>query len=269
MASLSRFVWCDLIPTQRSRREKDGQSEFSTFVNRKKAQSSSGARSRIIIPCGRPSPKNQAVVTGLFNNINNNTHCPVGSCQHGQSTTPLTLTPTPAMTTPKPILYSYFRSSCSWRVRIVLAHKKIDYEYQPIHLLKKEQVSDEYTKVNPMGQVPALIVEDKMLTQSISIMEYLEETYPQNPLLPKEPLLRAKVREICEVIGSGIQPLQNLAVLQKIGDEKMEWGHFYINKGFCALEQLLAGCAGKYSVGDQVTLADCCLVPQVYNANSK
>ncbi|KAK8397951.1 hypothetical protein O3P69_003691 [Scylla paramamosain] len=144
------------------------------------------------------------------------------------------------MTTPKPILYSYFRSSCSWRVRIVLAHKSIDYEYRPIHLLKKEQ---------------------------ISIMEYLEETYPQNPLLPKEPLLRAKVREICEVIGSGIQPLQNLSVLQKIGDEKMEWGHYYINKGFFALEQLLAGCAGKYSVGDQVTLADCCLVPQVYNAN--
>lgn len=168
----------------------------------------------------------------------------------------------------KPVLYSYFRSTCSWRVRIVLAHKKIDYEYQPIHLLKKEQVDEEYIKVNPMGQVPALIVGDKMLTQSISIMEYLEESYPQMPLLPKEPLLRAKVREICEVIGSGIQPLQNLSVLQKIGDEKkMEWGHFYINKGFIALERLLAGCAGKYSVGDQVTLADCCLLPQVYNAN--
>ncbi|XP_050718777.1 maleylacetoacetate isomerase-like isoform X2 [Eriocheir sinensis] len=171
------------------------------------------------------------------------------------------------MATAKPILYSYFRSSCSWRVRIVLAHKNIDYEYRPIHLLNKEQVSDEYTKLNPLGQVPAMIVGDKTLTQSISIMEYLEEAYPQNPLLPKEPLLRAKVREICEVIGSGIQPLQNLSVLQKIGDGKMDWGHFYINKGFTALEQLLAGCAGKYSVGDQLTLADCCLVPQVYNAN--
>ncbi|XP_064106117.1 maleylacetoacetate isomerase-like isoform X1 [Macrobrachium nipponense] len=167
-----------------------------------------------------------------------------------------------------PVLYSYFRSSCSWRVRIVLAHKGVEYETRAVNLLKKEQVSDEFKKSNPMGQVPALFINNQTLTQSISIMEYLEEVYPQQPLLPKDPILRAKVREICEIIGSGIQPLQNLSVLQKIGDEKkMEWAQFHINKGFVALEQVLARSSGKYCVGDQVSLADCCLVPQVYNAN--
>ncbi|XP_027225770.2 probable maleylacetoacetate isomerase 2 isoform X2 [Penaeus vannamei] len=167
----------------------------------------------------------------------------------------------------RPILYSYFRSSCSWRVRIALAHKGVDYEYRAINLLKQEQVSDEYKKLNPLGQVPALIVDENTLTQSISILEYLEEAFPQKPLLPKDLFKRAKVREVCEIIGSGIQPLQNLSVLQKIGETKMEWGHFYIQKGFVALEQVLANSAGKYCVGDEVTIADCCLVPQVYNAN--
>ncbi|XP_063589423.1 probable maleylacetoacetate isomerase 2 isoform X1 [Penaeus indicus] len=171
------------------------------------------------------------------------------------------------MSSSKPILYSYFRSSCSWRVRIALAHKGVDYEYRAINLLKQEQVSDEYKKLNPLGQVPALIVNENTLTQSISILEYLEEAFPQKPLLPKDLLKRAKVREVCEIIGSGIQPLQNLAVLQKIGETKMEWGHFYIQNGFVALEQVLANSAGKYCVGDEVTIADCCLVPQVYNAN--
>ncbi|KAK4307484.1 hypothetical protein Pmani_020750 [Petrolisthes manimaculis] len=172
------------------------------------------------------------------------------------------------MASQKPVLYSYFRSSCSWRVRIVLAHKGIEYDYRPINLLKKEQVGDEFKKLNPMGQVPALVIGDKTLTQSLSIMEYLEEVYPQNPLLPKDPILKAKVREVCEVICSGIQPLQNFSVLQRVGEEKkMEWGHFFINRGFIALEELLSGCSGKYCVGDEVTLADCCLVPQVYNAN--
>ncbi|XP_047481165.1 probable maleylacetoacetate isomerase 2 isoform X1 [Penaeus chinensis] len=171
------------------------------------------------------------------------------------------------MSSSKPILYSYFRSSCSWRVRIALAHKGVDYEYRAINLLKQEQVSDEYKKLNPLGQVPALIVNENTLTQSISILEYLEEAYPQKPLLPKDLFKRAKVREVCEIIGSGIQPLQNLSVLQKIGETKMEWGHFYIQKGFVALEQVLAESAGKYCVGDEVTIADCCLIPQVYNAN--
>jgi len=150
----------------------------------------------------------------------------------------------------------------------VLAHKGIEYDYKPIHLLKQEQISDEYKVLNPMGQVPALIMNGNTLTQSISIMEYLEECFPEKPILPKDPLQRAKVREVCEVIASGIQPIQNLSVLQKVGDEKkMEWGHFWIEKGFVALEQLLSKCAGKYCVGDDISMADCCLVPQVFNAN--
>ncbi|KAK7074268.1 Glutathione S-transferase zeta-1 [Halocaridina rubra] len=172
------------------------------------------------------------------------------------------------MSSSKPILYSYFRSSCTWRVRIVLAHKGIDYENNPVNLLKQEQVGDEFKKVNPMGQIPSLVIGNQTLSQSMSIMEYLEEVYPDKPMLPKDPLSRAKVREICEIIASGIQPLQNLSVLKKIGDEKkMEWAQFHINKGFIALEETLSKSAGKYCVGDEVSLADCCLVPQVYNAN--
>ncbi|KAF0312918.1 Maleylacetoacetate isomerase [Amphibalanus amphitrite] len=170
------------------------------------------------------------------------------------------------------ILYSYFRSSCSWRVRIALAVKRIDYEYHPVNLLKGDQLAEDYDKINPMKQVPSLQVNGKTLTQSISILEYLEETHPEPPLLPKEPIERAKVREICELIGSGIQPVQNLAVLKKVaalaGDEaKKQWGHDAIARGFRALEPLLADCAGSCSVGDSVTLADCCLVPQIFNAN--
>lgn len=98
-------------------------------------------------------------------------------------------------------------------------------------------------------------------------MHYLEETRPQCPIFPKDALKRSKVREISELITSGIQPLQNLAVLIEIGDEKkLEWAQHWINRGFTALEQLLSSSAGKYCVGDEITMADCCLVPQVANA---
>ncbi|KAI6657698.1 hypothetical protein LOD99_442 [Oopsacas minuta] len=118
----------------------------------------------------------------------------------------------------KPILYSYFRSSCSWRVRIALALKGIEYEYNPVHLLKDggEQYSQEYTKVNQMQEVPTLIIDGHTLTQSLSIIAYLEETRPGYMLLPKEPLVRAKVREISYIISSSIQPIQAQIGLQLI-----------------------------------------------------
>ncbi|XP_071164531.1 maleylacetoacetate isomerase-like [Mytilus edulis] len=169
----------------------------------------------------------------------------------------------------KPVLYSYFRSSCSWRVRIALLMKKIDFEYSAVHLVKDggQQRSEEYSTLNPMQQVPTLVINGQPIAQSVAVLEYLEEAYPDPPLLPKDSLQRAKVREITETICSGIQPLQNLVVLQKIGDEKKnEWGQFWINKGFVALEQLLNKTAGKYCLGDEVTMADLCLVPQVGNA---
>ncbi|XP_021353595.1 maleylacetoacetate isomerase-like [Mizuhopecten yessoensis] len=170
----------------------------------------------------------------------------------------------------KPVLYTYFRSSCSWRVRIALAWKGIEYESRFVNLVKDggQQKKDEYAAINPMQQVPALVMNESTMTQSVAMLEYLEEVHPEKPLLPVDPLERVKVREIVSVISGGIQPLQNLSVLKKIGDEgKMEWGKFWIDKGFQALEEILKRTAGKYCVGDTVTIADACLVPQVYNAN--
>jgi len=168
------------------------------------------------------------------------------------------------------VLYSYFRSSCSWRIRVALNLKEIEFETRAVHLLNNggEQHGDEYKISNPMEQVPTLIIDGQTLTQSMAILEYLEETRPQlNPLLPADPVLRARVRQISEVINSGIQPVQNLSILQAVGpDRKMEWGHSAIDKGFKAVEALLVASAGKYCVGDQITYADLCLVPQVYNA---
>lgn len=106
-----------------------------------------------------------------------------------------------------------------------------------------------------------------ILIESLSIMHYLEETRPQRPILPQDVHKRAKVREICEVIASGVQPLQNLIVLIHVGEEKKkEWAQHWITRGFRAIEKLLSTSAGKYCVGDEITMADCCLVPQVFNA---
>ncbi|XP_033731147.1 maleylacetoacetate isomerase-like [Pecten maximus] len=132
-----------------------------------------------------------------------------------------------------PVLYTYFRSSCSWRVRIALAWKGIEYESQYVNLVKDGGQQEDYSTINPMKQVPALVMNGSTMTQSVAMLEYLEEVHPEKPLLPKDPLERVKVREIVSVISGGIQPLQNLSVLQKIGDEgKMEWGKFWIDKGF-------------------------------------
>lgn len=169
----------------------------------------------------------------------------------------------------KAILYSYWRSSCSWRVRIALNLKEIPYDIKPVSLVKSggEQHSNDFREVNPMEQVPALHIDNHTLIESLNIMHYLEETRPHRPLLPADFIKRARTREICEVITSGIQPLQNLIVLMYVGEErKMEWARHWINRGFTAVEKLLSSCAGKYCVGDEITLADCCLVPQIFNA---
>ncbi|XP_028395946.1 LOW QUALITY PROTEIN: maleylacetoacetate isomerase-like [Dendronephthya gigantea] len=171
----------------------------------------------------------------------------------------------------KPILYSYFRSSCSWRVRIALALKGIDYETNPVHLLKDggQQFSDEYSKLNPIHALPTLLIDNLTLTQSISILEYLEETRPEPPLLPpNDPAKRAAVRQIVFAIAMDTQPVQNLSVLKKVGDEKkVEWAHYFIDKRFEGIEEMLKKTSGKYCVGDEITMADLCLVPQVFNAN--
>ncbi|XP_005390247.1 PREDICTED: maleylacetoacetate isomerase isoform X2 [Chinchilla lanigera] len=170
----------------------------------------------------------------------------------------------------KPILYSYFRSSCSWRVRIALALKGINYETVPINLIKDggQQFSEEFQTLNPMKQVPALKIDGITIGQSLAIIEYLEETRPTPRLLPQDPKKRASVRMISDLIAGGIQPLQNLSVLKQVGTEnQLSWAQNVICSGFDALEQILHGTAGKFCVGDEVSMADLCLVPQVANAD--
>ncbi|XP_016981837.2 probable maleylacetoacetate isomerase 1 [Drosophila rhopaloa] len=173
-------------------------------------------------------------------------------------------------TNSKPVLYSYWPSSCSWRVRVALAIKEIEYEIKPTSLLRtvdQHAYTEEYTKVNPMQKVPSLKIDGHTLCDSVAIMHYLEETRPQPALLPQDPVKRAKVREIVELICSGIQPLQNSAVLDHIGkDQSLKWAQHWISRGFQGLEKVLSQSAGKFCVGDELTMADICLVPQVRNA---
>eukprot|EP00005_Dracoamoeba_jomungandri_P001276 CAMPEP_0174253054 /NCGR_PEP_ID=MMETSP0439-20130205/2445_1 /TAXON_ID=0 /ORGANISM="Stereomyxa ramosa, Strain Chinc5" /LENGTH=213 /DNA_ID=CAMNT_0015333861 /DNA_START=19 /DNA_END=660 /DNA_ORIENTATION=- len=170
----------------------------------------------------------------------------------------------------KVVLYSYWRSSCSYRVRIALAMKKIPYEYKAVHLVKDggEQLQQAYADLNPSKELPTLHIDGVDLGQSLAILEYLDETRPDPPILPSSPTLRAQVRNIALVISADIQPVQNLRVLKYVGlDKKIEWGKHWITLGFEALEKILERTSGKYCVGDEVTMADLCLVPQVYNAN--
>lgn len=172
----------------------------------------------------------------------------------------------------KVVLYSSWRSSCSYRVRICLNLKNIKYDLKPVDssCLASGVGVATYTQ-NPMNYVPAIDINGQTLIESMAIMEYLDEVYPEISLMPKDPLKRAQVRAICGIIVAGIQPLQNTSVLNKIGaltckEEEEKWSHHWITKGFKAIEKFLETSAGKYCVGDEITLADCCLVPQVFNA---
>ncbi|XP_046869459.1 probable maleylacetoacetate isomerase 1 isoform X2 [Drosophila willistoni] len=172
----------------------------------------------------------------------------------------------------KPLLYSFWSSSCSWRVRIVLSFKGIPFDLKPISLSKRDTnncYTDEFHQINPMQRVPSLVIDGHTLSDSVAIMHYLEETRPEHPLLPESPYERAKVREIVEIVCSSIQPLQNVGVLDEVGDKgRLKWAQLWIKRGFTALESVLSTTSGKYSVGDKITLADVCLVPQVFNAKS-
>lgn len=169
-------------------------------------------------------------------------------------------------------LYGYWRSSASWRVRLALHLKGLAYETVPVHLLKGggQQLGDEHKARNPMRQVPVLELGDgTCLTQSLAIIRYLDEVYPAPALLPSEPVARAQAWAMAEVVNAGIQPLQNLLVLgmiDELGGSRKDWGQFHIQRGFEALEAMASRHAGRYMVGDAVTVADLCLVPQMYNA---
>jgi maleylacetoacetate isomerase len=174
----------------------------------------------------------------------------------------------------KLVLYHYWRSSSSWRVRFALQHKGLPYESKFVNLLKSEQLTDEHKRVSPMGAVPCLLVDGRPLTESVAICEYLEEVAPERPLLPRDPWLRARVRQVTEHINSGIQPLQNLIVLDRVSSDAAQrkaWAQFFNERGLRALEAMLEsfekeGVSGRYTVGDELTLADVFLVPQVFTA---
>lgn len=172
-------------------------------------------------------------------------------------------------------LYSYFRSSAAYRVRIALALKNLPFDIVPVHLVNNggEQKSPEYTAINPQQLLPSLATDDgDIITQSLAILEFLEESYPETPLLPSDKIARAKVRALCQVIACDIHPLNNLRVLKylkndlQVSDEqKTAWYHCWIAEGFTALEKQLPNNA-NFCYGNSPTLADCCLIPQVYNA---
>lgn len=169
-------------------------------------------------------------------------------------------------------LHQYWRSSCSWRLRWALNIKKINYKINSINLLQGQQKSPEYLALNPMGLVPSLEINSKVYTESGAILEYLEERYPEPALLPKTAEERLLVRRLAQIIASGTQPIQNLAVQIAHGgadkDKRAEWARLWIGKGFHAYETFVGETfTGKFSFGDHVTLADLCLIPQVYNAN--
>lgn len=172
-------------------------------------------------------------------------------------------------------LYTYWRSSAAYRVRIALAYKQLAATQIPVHLLKDggQQKADAYKALNPAMLVPTLQHDELTLNQSLAIIEYLDATYPEQPLLPRDAAKAAVVRALALDIACDIHPLNNLRVLQYLTgtlglseQQKTDWILHWLQQGFQALELRLTQTAGLYAVGDQVTLADLCLVPQVYNA---
>lgn len=168
-------------------------------------------------------------------------------------------------------LHGYFRSSASYRVRIGLNLKGLNYEYKAVNLLKNEQRADEYTRLNPQGLVPALVDDGQVLTQSLAILEWLDETHPEPALLPSTPIERARIRALAYGIASDIQPIQNLRILRYLQSEyglsdeqKVGWIRHWIHEGFAALENQLE--PAPFAAGDRPGLFECCLMPQVYSA---
>lgn len=170
-------------------------------------------------------------------------------------------------------LYSYFRSSASYRVRIGLALKGLAYDYKPVQLTKNEQMAESYAAVSASRLVPLLVDGEVMLTQSLAILEYLDETHPEPPLLPKDPVERARVRAIALDIACEIHPLNNLRVLRYLvgpmklpNDDKDRWYRHWVETGLEVVERQLVGRPATFCHGESPTLADACLVPQIFNA---
>ncbi len=173
----------------------------------------------------------------------------------------------------RPILYDYFRSSAAYRVRIALNLKGVDYEQRQVNLAAGEQKGDDYRAINPQGLVPMLEIDGNRLTQSLSIMVYLDQTRPEPMLMPRDPADGAHVRSMALGIACDIHPLNNLRVLKYLAGplevpepERDTWYAHWVTEGFSALEAMAAPRAGTMMFGDEPTIADVCLVPQMYNA---
>ena len=171
------------------------------------------------------------------------------------------------------VLYDYYRSSAAYRVRIALNLKGIQYESRPVNLLHSEQRGADYRALNPQGLVPMLEIDGHRLTQSLSIMVYLDQCFPEPPLMPRDPVDGAHVRAMALTIACDIHPLNNLRVLKYLSnelglpqEERDAWYIHWIREGLPALETLAKPGAGQFLFGDEPTIADVCLVPQLFNA---
>ncbi len=175
-------------------------------------------------------------------------------------------------------LFGYWRSTAAYRVRIALNLKQVSYVQESVHLVKDggEQFKPEYLALNPQSLVPTLQDGELQIGQSLAILEYLEEKYPNPALLPDNIKFRAITRQLCQIIACDVHPLNNLRVLKylenELGvaeDKKTEWYHHWIDKAFVAFEAILKKhqLSGKYALGEELSMADACLIPQIYNAN--
>jgi maleylacetoacetate isomerase len=171
--------------------------------------------------------------------------------------------------------YTYFRSSAAFRTRIALNLKGLAHEDVFVHLVRNEQKADPYTALNPQGLVPTLVHNGKAIGQSLAIMEYLDEVFPEPAFLPKDALGRARVRQLAYAVACDIHPINNLRIRRFLlhdfkhsQQEVLDWQVHWMREGFNALEQMLAGdaCTGRFCHGDAPTLADICLIPQMANA---
>jgi maleylacetoacetate isomerase len=173
----------------------------------------------------------------------------------------------------RPALYDYHRSSAAYRVRIALNLKGVDYERRPVNLLESEQRADDYRALNPQGLVPMLEIDGHRLTQSLAIIVYLDQAFPDPPLVPRDPADGAHVRAMALAVACDIHPLNNLRVLKYLSgplgipqEQRDVWYAHWITEGLTALEAMARPGAGKFLFGDEPTIADICLVPQLYNA---
>jgi maleylacetoacetate isomerase len=173
----------------------------------------------------------------------------------------------------KPVLFDYFRSSASYRVRIALNLKGVDYDRVAINLLEGGQRSPDYRAVNPQALVPALDIDGRRLVQSLAIVDYLDSTRPDPPLFPSDPADAAHVRALALIVACDVHPLNNLRVLKYLKDElgqdqgsRDSWYRHWVAEGLAALEAMAAPRSGRFLFGDSPSLADLCLVPQMFNA---